>query len=129
MNKNKSKKKSGFAKTKRYPGKQHPAYYRQLSSDEVEYTTFTKRDPARIDGKDVPVRKLSSNINPQKRGKEPSNVVDRVFVGKRSSLHKNEPTYRFASKKDKDIVEDILNNSCRVRVDYTSNSKTKKNKQ
>ena len=129
MSDKRSNRKSGFATTKRYPSKQHPAYYRRLSSDEVEYTTFTKRDPARIDGEDVPVRMLSNNIDPQKRGKEPSNVVDRVFVGKRSSLHKNEPTYRFASKEDKNIVEDILNNSSRVRVRYTSNSKKKKNKQ
>jgi len=129
LNKNRSKRKSGFADTRRYPFKQHPAYYRQLSSDEVEYTTFTKRDPANINGEIVPVKRLSNNINPQKKGKEPSNVVDRVFVGKRSSLHRNKATYKFASKEDKDIVEGILNNSYRVRVDHTSNSKKKKNKQ
>ena len=127
MNNRYHRKKSGFAKTKRYPFKQHPAYYRYISSDEIEYTTFTKRDPANIDGKIVQVRKLSDNIDPEKRGKEPSNVVELVFVGKRSSLHKNEPSYKFASKEDKNIVDNILNNYSRIRIQHTSNSKNNKN--
>lgn len=128
MNDKHKRKRSGFARTKRYPFKQHPAYYRYISSDDIEYVTFTKRDPANIDGKIVSVRKLSDNIDPKKRGKEPSNVIELVFLGKRSSLHRNEPTYKFSDKRDKTIVEDILNSSFRVKVNYTSNSKKKKNK-
>lgn len=119
-------KKCGFARTKRYPGKRHPAFYRNLSSDEVEYVTFTKHNPANINGKIVEVRELSNNINPDKRGKTPSNVVELVFEGKKSALHKNEDTYNFASKKDKEIVEDVFKTAPRVKVNFTSNSKHKK---
>lgn len=122
----KKTRKYGFAETKRYPGKRHPAYYKKIDSDKIEYVTFTKHDPANIDGEKVSVKKLSHNINPSLRGKTPSNVVERVYVGKRSALHKNKPEYSFFNKSDEEIVLTVLKNAPRIEVKYTSNSKSKK---
>lgn len=122
---NKRSKKSGFAKTKRYPGLHHPAYYRKIGNDFIEYVTFTKHNPAKINNKIIITISLSGNINPKKRGLSPSNVVPIVYIGKRSSLGKEEKNYSFNSNSDKIIIENIFNSSVKIKINHTSNSKSK----
>lgn len=129
MRKKGRNKKNGFAHTRQIPSKHHPAYYKWIGSNMVEYVTFTEHNPANINGIEVKVTKLSSNIDPKERGKSDSNVVHRVFISDRSSLQKNEKSFRFATNKDREIVEEVFKKAPREEINHSSNSKSnKKNK-
>lgn len=86
-NKNRRHKTSGWAKTKTYPHKRHPAKYKKHGSDQIDYLVFTHSDEVNMpNGTKVKTIPLSSNINPAERGKSISHVFPKVFRGKRSAL-------------------------------------------
>ncbi len=98
MGKMKNRKRStGWARTKEYPHKKHPATYRRKDGDEIEYITFTHS--AEVDfGKEGKVQTvpLLDNISPSERkknkvegkkfGENRSYAYPKVFDGKRSAL-------------------------------------------
>ncbi len=127
-----SRKTTGFAETKEYPTRKHPANYkRQRGSDSVEYITFTHSKEVDIGGNKIKTIPLTSNINPAERGTlnengEPniSYAYPQVFKGKRSALGAETDKYSLTST-DKEIVDKLFATLPRVEVRYTSNSKKK----
>ncbi len=96
MSKKKNRKRlTGWARTKEYPHKKHPATYHRKGSNEIEYITFTHSKEVDF-GKKGKVRTipLLDNISPLEReknkkyGKNRSYAYPRVFIGKRSALGK-----------------------------------------
>ena len=93
------KRSTGWARTKDYPHKKHPATYRRKNGDEVEYITFTHSDEVDL-GQHGKVRTvpLLDNISPAERkknndqglkhGENRSYAYPKVYVGKRSALGK-----------------------------------------
>ena len=98
MSKKKNRRRStGWARTKEYPHKKHPATYRRKNGDEIEYITFTHSDEVDFGEKGkVRVVPLMDNISPTerkknkaqglKRGQNRSYAYPKVFVGNRSAL-------------------------------------------
>lgn len=113
-----TRKKSGFARTKNYPHKRHPATYNRIGNDEIEYITFTHHNPARINDKTYNTLPLSTNIDVSERGKSKSYAFPKVFVGKRSAL----------GKEDKKFVDSLFKTLPKEKVPYSTNSKKKKRK-
>lgn len=130
-----SRKLNGFAETKEYPHKKHPAKFKKKrGSDEIEYITFTHSDKVELDDVIVITKPLTSNINPKERGTlnekgEPniSYVYPKVYVGKRSALGKGTDKYSLVEA-DKDIVNELFATLPREVVPRTSNSKKKDKK-
>lgn len=121
----KTRKKNNFANTKKIPFKNHPAIYRKTGKkDQIEYITTTHKNPAKINGQYIETRELKKNLN--KSDPQKGYLLPIVFEGKRSSLGK-EITDFTISKKDYDLVDELFNNSPRKYINYTSNSKNKKN--
>ena len=56
---NRNRKNTGWARTKEYPHKKHPATYRRKStgSDDIEYITFTHSPEYEVHGNDENGRK------------------------------------------------------------------------
>ena len=90
--KNRARKSSGFAFTKKYPHENHPANYNRIGNDDIEYLTFTHSEKVDLpNGKKVKTIPLKSNISPSERGKRKSHVFPKVFQtsakhGKANSL-------------------------------------------
>ena len=96
---NRKRKFSGWAHTKSYPHKSHPATYRRKNSksDDIEYITFTHSPEVDLGNKKVRTVPLLDNINPDERcrnktqgkkfGENRTYAYPKVFVGKRSALH------------------------------------------
>lgn len=97
--KNKRKRTTGWARTKDYPHKKHPATYRRKStgSDDIEYITFTHSDEVDFgENKKIRTVPLKDNISPaerkknkeqgKKHGENRTYAYPKVFVGKRSAL-------------------------------------------
>ena len=98
---NRSRKNTGWAKTKSYPHERHPAAYRRKNNtnDDIEYITFTHSSEVDFGEKGkVRTIPLLDNISPAERQKNKaqgkrieenrSYAYPKVFVGKRSALHK-----------------------------------------
>lgn len=91
---------TGWAHTKDYPHKRHPAFFKKKSrsSRDVEYLTFTHSNTVELKGENVETMPLDDNISPKERkenqekglkaGENRSYVYPRVFEGKRDSLGK-----------------------------------------
>ena len=102
---NRKRKFSGWAHTKSYPHKSHPATYRRKNSksDDIEYITFTHSPEVDLGNKKVRTVPLLDNISPDERRRNKAQVkkfgenrtyaYPKVFVGKRSALH--EETYKY----------------------------------
>lgn len=96
--KNNRKRSTGWAKTKSYPHERHPATYRRKGSDDIEYITFTHSSEVDLGNKKVRTVPMLDNVSPAERrknkeqgkkfGENRSYAYPRVFVGKRSALHK-----------------------------------------
>lgn len=126
--KNTSKKKTGFADTRRYPHKNHPARYRRSGgSDDIEYLTTTHHEEVLINGKKVETIPLDNNINPEERkdSSKKSYVYPKVYVGKRSHLGKERKDLSLIGK-DIERVSNLFDTLPREVVKYQSNSKKKK---
>lgn len=101
---------SGWAHTKWYPNKNHPAFWRRIgkSKDDIEYLTFTHASAVDlVDEKNVITIPLPNNISPDERKENAalpieersiSHVVPYRYVGKRSALGKKTSEYSFASE-------------------------------
>ncbi len=98
---NRKRKSSGWAYTKDYPHAGHPTNYRRKTSnsDDIEYITFTHSDIVDFGAKGkVRTVPLLDNISPVERrknkeqgkkfGENRSYAYPKVFVGKRSALHR-----------------------------------------
>lgn len=129
--KNNRKRSTGWAHTKKYPHKNHPAYFRKTGQDDVEYVTFThsyevdfdKDNKAKpIEKHDiVKAQKLKVNIDKTEKNKgEYSHVVPRVYEGKRSALGAGTNKYKLAED-DKTTVDYIFKNGKRYKVPRTGN--------
>ena len=133
--KNKRKKKQdGFAKTKHYPHRSHPANYKKLGNDDIEYITFTHHDVVDIGGKKYITIPLSDNIekkvrekNKGKDKKEISYAYPKVFVGKRSALGSEAREFSLTSE-DVKKVNYLFKTLPKEKVRYSSNSKKAKKK-
>ena len=101
MPKNNRNRKNGWARTKDFPHKKHPATYYRIGADNdsVEYITFTHSEEVDLGDKGkVRTVPLLDNISPAERaknkqegkkfGENRSYAYPVVFVGKRSALGK-----------------------------------------
>lgn len=98
--KNNRKRTTGWAKTKSYPHERHPATYRckGTGNDDIEYITFTHSKEVDFGKKKVRTVPMSDNVSRKEReenkqkgrkfGENRSYAYPKVFVGKRSALHK-----------------------------------------
>lgn len=122
-----ARKKSGYADTKNYPHKNHPAKYNRLDNDNIEYVTFTHHDKVKIKDKIFKTIPLNSNIDKEERkhSKRVSYVFPKVFIGKRSALGKENKKYNLIDK-DNIFVNDLFNTLPKEKVPYSTNSKKKK---
>lgn len=129
--KNNRKRSTGWAHTKKYPHKNHPAYFRKTGQDDVEYVTFTHSREVDFDKDNkvkpiekhdiVKAQKLKVNIDKTEKNKgEYSHVVPRVYEGKRSALGAGTNTYKLAED-DKPTVDYIFKNGKRYKVPRTGN--------
>lgn len=119
-----NRKKSGFARTKNYPHKKHPAKFHFLGNDEVEYITFTHHDEVELEGQIFKTIPLDNNIVIEERGKKKSYAFPRVFIGTRSALGKKSNDFNL-TKKDKEKVNKLFKTLPKKRVPYSTNSKKK----
>ncbi len=123
-----SKKKEGFADTKEYPHRKHPARYRKTSKDDsIIYLTTTHHDEVEINGKIVKTIPLDNNINPSERNQpdKKSYIYPKVYVGKRSHLGK-ERLDLWLIGDDIKRVDELFDTLPRENVKYQTNSKKKK---
>lgn len=127
MGKNRKRKSNGFARTKKIPHVNHPAYYERIGNDEIKYVTFTHSPDVDYNGKKIDTVPLKNNILPEERGKRKSYVYPRSYKGKRSALGESTSEYSLL-KVDKDTVKNILKNYPVEIVSYTTNAKKKKKK-
>ena len=109
-------KKTGWANTRKFPHKNHPAYFRKKDKDDIEYVTFTHSITVDLeDEKQVPTRELNKNIDYKSKGDERlSRVVYRVYEGTRSSLGMKTNKYKL-DKLDVPIVDGVFKNAPRRR--------------
>ena len=121
---NHKRSKDGFADTKAYPHKNHPAYYRRIKNDDIEYITTTHHSKVLLGGKEIKTIPLTSNIKPEERGKSISYVYPKRYVGKRSALKKERDDLSFVAE-DKKIVSNLFDKLPTENIRYTSNSKKK----
>lgn len=128
------RKSGGFADTKEYPHRKHPANYRNIGNNIVEYITLTHRDVVEINGKRYITIPLSDNIdkrvrmkNKGKKDKDISFVYPKVYVGRRSSLGRENKTYSLTPSDEKK-VDELFDTLPREYVRYSSNSRKAKKK-
>ena len=135
MKKNNNRRNTGWAYTKFYPHKSHPAYFRKQGGDNIEYVTFTHSGIVDFDEhkKTLPkekhdvvkTEKLLFNIGKNKKGDSNySHVVPRVYIGKRSSLGRGTNEFKL-HKDDHPLIDLIFRTGKRYSVRTTSNSKKK----
>lgn len=131
MQRNKNKKTSGFADTRDYPHKDHPANYRLTGRDSIEYITFTHWPQVKLkNGKVIDTIPLTSNIDPRER-KTDKNIISyaypKEFVGKRSALGKKRTDLSLVPK-DKEIVDILFLELPTQHVQYSNKNRKKKYK-
>lgn len=125
--KNRPKRRSGFADTKKYPHRDHPANYRHLSQDNIEYITFTHHSKVKIKDIEFDTIPLNSNIDPVERKNNPNNksyVYPKKFVGKRSALGKERNNLSLIDS-DKKIVDKLFDVLPTENVRYSKKNKKK----
>ena len=119
-----NRKKYGFADTKKYPHASHPSYYKKKGKNNIDYLTFTHHPIVEINGKLYETIPLSSNINPDERGKSKSFVYPKKYRGMRSALGKEIDKYSLIDK-DKKIVDRLFNELPTEHVKYSKPKKRK----
>lgn len=126
MIRNKRKKKSGFADTKDYPHRRHPANYRRLNNDDdIEYIVFTHHPEVDLKTKKVITIPLHENLNPKERiNNNTSYAYPKRYVGKRSSLGRERNDLSFVNE-DKKIVYKLFQTLPTEFVRYSNKNKKK----
>lgn len=110
---------SGWARTKTYPHKRHPARYRKRGNDEIDYLTFTHSETVQLPNGDiVQTIPLTDNISEQERednkrkGLKPeqnrSYVFPKLYRGKRSALQSEVEGLSLVPE-DKEKVDRLFN--------------------
>ena len=130
-----TRKTEGFANAKKYPHKKHPAYYKQLSRNNIEYVTFTHSpNNVKIDGQEYEVKPLNDSIKSNntikqnKKDKIKRNYVCLVkFVSNRNILGQDNNNYAF-SDKDKKMVDNLFKTLPTLHIEFTKNKRKTKNK-
>ena len=127
MKYNRKKKKNGFANTKEFPHKNHPANYRRLSQDDIEYITFTHHAKVKIKNNEFETISLKNNINPKERlnGNDKSYVYPKKYIGKRSALGKERYDLSFVEE-DKKMIDKLFKDLPIEHVRYSKKIKNKK---
>ena len=136
--KNNRKRLTGWAHTKKYPHKNHPAYFRKKGQDDIEYVTFTHSSEVDFDkdNKKKPIekhdkvvtKKLNKNIDSKRKGDSKySHIVPRVYEGTRSALGTGTNDYKLDNA-DIPLVDSIFQNAKRYKVPFTGNKPKKKKK-
>ncbi|MBO5046733.1 MAG: hypothetical protein J6C93_07715 [Clostridia bacterium] len=113
----KDKRKFGWALTKWFPHKRHPAHYRKKGkkSDDVEYVTFTHSEEVILpNGSKVYTIPMNDNVSKKereenkrkglKKGENRSYAYPKVFEGKRSALGKESDEFDPVSEDVKRIA-------------------------
>lgn len=131
----KPRKKTGWADTKFFPHLNHPAKYKKIGSDDIEYVTFTHSISVPIKDKRIATIPLTDNVSKKEReenkrkgipkGKNKSYVYPKVFQGKRSALGKETDKYSLVED-DKKIVDNLFDTLPKEKITQTSSSKKKK---
>ena len=116
--KRKRNKKYGFANTRYYPHKNHPAFYQKFSNDDIAYLTFTHHKVVTINGKSFVTIPLDSKKNIDKNDKSPSYIYPKKFIGKRSSLGEENSAYRIPLE-SKQQIKELLNTLPEEKVKYS----------
>ncbi len=124
------RKENGFAETKEYPHKKHPAKFKKKrGSDMVIYITFTHSEEVDMGDKTIQTIPLNSNINHKERGTKRkdgkpniSYAYPKVYVGTRSALGKGTDKYSL-TEADKALVDELFKLLPQEQVPKTSNSK------
>lgn len=99
---------SGWAFTKKYPHRNHPAKFNKEGKDDIKYLTFTHSSEVTLpDGTKVTTIPLTSNINKNERGDAKSYVFPKVYKGKRSALGKGTNDFSLTSI-DKKLVDKLF---------------------
>ena len=135
VKKKRLRKENGFAETKEYPHKKHPAKFKKKrGSDTVIYITFTHSDEVTIDDETVETIPLNDNINPKERGTKTADgkpnisyAYPKVYVGTRSALGKGTDKYSLTNA-DQTLVDELFKLLPQEQVPLTSNSKKKPRK-
>lgn len=134
---NNRKRKSGWAKTKSYPHRRHPANYVRKVGDKIEYITFTHASEIKLpNGAVLQSIPMSDNVSKKEREKASREGKSRlenrsyaypvVFVGQRSALH-NEVVGEFKPTPfDKARIETMFKILPRVDIKFTGNNKSNK---
>lgn len=128
----------GWAITKRYPHKGHPAYYKHLekNNNDILYWIFTHSKKVTFDdGSVIETKDLGGNINPKEPKYKPngelnnSYIIPKTYRGKRDALGKDiDKVYELKGDIFKKFTTLITDFVCEY-VPFTSNSKKKKNKE
>ena len=129
---NRKRKKTGYAETKEVPHRKHPANYKNIGKNKVEYITFTHHEVVEINGKKYITIPLTDNIdkkeqklNKNRDKKIISHAYPTVFVASRSALGSEVKKFSLVEQ-DKKIVSNLFQVLPKQKVSYTSNSKKKK---
>lgn len=136
MNKNR-KRRTGWAKTKRYPHERHPANYVRKVGDKIEYITFTHASNVTLpNGAVLQTVPMSDNISKAEREKAKREGKTRfetrsyaypvVFVGQRSALGKEINNDFEPTPFDKVRIDTMFKVFPRINVKFTSNGKGNK---
>jgi len=122
------KRSTGWAYTKKYPHKNHPAYYRKQKDNDIEYVTFTHSEVVDLGKEKVPTKKLNKNIDYKNKGENRySHVLPRVYEGERSALGKGTNDFKL-DKSDKATVDKIFATGKRYPVPRTGGKDKQKKK-
>ena len=126
------KRKDGIAATKKLPSKGHPAYYRYINNDTIEFIPATHSDKvilkkgdyllSFVESKIIITIPLKNNINPKEHGRV-TYVLPFVFVANREMLGK-ELTKLRVSAEDKKIILELFQKLPRIMI--TDKSKSRK---
>lgn len=136
-NHNRSRNKTGWAKTKSYPHRRHPANYVRKVGDKIEYLTFTHSPEVTLpNGAVIQTVPMSDNVSKVEREKAKREGKTRfetrsyaypvVFVGKRSALHTEIVNEFEPVPFDKARIETMFKVFPRVSVKYTGNGNRNK---
>lgn len=134
---NNRKRRTGWAKTKRYPHERHPANYVRKVGDRIEYITFTHAPNVALpNGAVLQTVPMSDNISKAEREKVKREGKTRfetrsyaypvVFVGQRSALGKEINNDFEPTPFDKTRIDTMFKVFPRVNVKFTGNGKGNK---
>lgn len=122
---NRKRKSWGFAETKEYPHKRHPAYYVRNGQHEIKYITFTHSPEVDFEGTKVETIEMPDNISPKERSESPTKktyAYPNKFKGTREALGKESNNHDLTPR-NREKINVLMDSLPEKEVPYTSNSK------